>query len=455
MRAAIYTRISMDKSGEALGVERQRDRILEVCAARGIDVVAEYEDNDSSAYKLKKPRPQFEEMLKAVADGQIDVIISKHLDRLLRRITELERVLDICEPPGAFIITTDDGVDTSTDGGRLVARILASVAQGEVERKSARQKAALLQRAQAGKSWGSRGFGYTQDCQIVEAEAAAIRDGHNLIQSGATLGAVAALWNAQGLFTARGGKPWSGTTARRVLLNPRNAGIRAFHGDHYPAAWEPIITDETLQKTAMILTNNRGRTPKRYRRGLLTGIAVCGLCQNPISLGTSGQRGCRRTVYACKAEGCRRIQRDQIRVEQLIEDVMVERLSRSDALQLAVRQPVDGDKLRTEADALHERKKALAMNLAKGLMDENDVTEALNYILGRLKVLDNLLYDSQAIELFNPLVNAVDVRKAWKEQPLDRQRAVISHLIEITVNTAPRGKKWHPDCVQIVWKAPH
>ena len=54
-RAALYTRISSDPSGQRAGVERQRRDCEAHCAARGWTVVEVFEDNDASA-SSGKPR---------------------------------------------------------------------------------------------------------------------------------------------------------------------------------------------------------------------------------------------------------------------------------------------------------------------------------------------------------------------------------------------------------------
>ena len=93
------------------------------------------------------------------------------MDRLLRRLAELENVLERCKATDTAIVTAADGVDTSTDGGRLAARILSSVAQGEVECKGARQRSATEQAAKQGR-WvgGRRAFGYEGDGVTTSAK---------------------------------------------------------------------------------------------------------------------------------------------------------------------------------------------------------------------------------------------------------------------------------------------
>lgn len=49
VRAAVYVRISLDRSGKRAGVERQRADCENLCIRRGWTVVEVFEDNSVSA----------------------------------------------------------------------------------------------------------------------------------------------------------------------------------------------------------------------------------------------------------------------------------------------------------------------------------------------------------------------------------------------------------------------
>ncbi len=150
LRAAIYVRQSKDIAGIGAAVDRQRQNCERLCDERGWIVVDTLTDNDLSA-SSGRVRPGYERLLAMVDAGDLDVIVCWHVDRLTRRVIDLEDVITRCERAGTKVATVSGDLDLSTDAGRLVGRILASVARGEVERKSARQKRAALQSAEAGK----------------------------------------------------------------------------------------------------------------------------------------------------------------------------------------------------------------------------------------------------------------------------------------------------------------
>ena len=69
MRAAIYLRQSQDRTGEQLGIDRQREDCMKLISARGWTLAADpFVDNDVSATS-RKPRPQFNAMMNALNDA--------------------------------------------------------------------------------------------------------------------------------------------------------------------------------------------------------------------------------------------------------------------------------------------------------------------------------------------------------------------------------------------------
>ncbi len=71
--AAIYLRISLDRTGEELGVDRQREDCEEIARQRGWRVVETYVDNSISASKRKVRRPSYDRMVADHAAGKFQV----------------------------------------------------------------------------------------------------------------------------------------------------------------------------------------------------------------------------------------------------------------------------------------------------------------------------------------------------------------------------------------------
>ena len=92
---------------------------------------ATFVDNDVSAYS-GKPRPQYAALMQAVAAGEVDVIVAWDPDRLHRSPAELEDFIAAVERAGVGVVTVQAGQwDLSTASGKLVARMLGSIARHE------------------------------------------------------------------------------------------------------------------------------------------------------------------------------------------------------------------------------------------------------------------------------------------------------------------------------------
>ena len=82
-RAFIYTRISLDRTGEGLGVERQLKACRTKAKALGWTVVEVFEENDTSASKGR--RPVYADMMRRLQEGEADALVAWSIDRLTRR----------------------------------------------------------------------------------------------------------------------------------------------------------------------------------------------------------------------------------------------------------------------------------------------------------------------------------------------------------------------------------
>ncbi len=94
MRAAVYSLISQDATGQRAGVTRQLEDCEALADRFGWEVTHRYDDNDLSAHS-DGTRPGFEAMLKAMADSEFGAVICWHPDRLFRSMKDVERLVQI------------------------------------------------------------------------------------------------------------------------------------------------------------------------------------------------------------------------------------------------------------------------------------------------------------------------------------------------------------------------
>jgi DNA invertase Pin-like site-specific DNA recombinase len=233
---AIYCRISADRRGTELGVQRQEEACRQLAERQELEIYTVIVDNDISAYSGKR-RPGYEQLLDLMRSKQVQGVIALHSDRLHRSPTELEDFISICDTNQIDVKTVQAGViDLSTASGRMGARIYGAVARHEVEHTIERQKAAKLQAAKAGlPSGGNRAYGYEQNgLVVIEEEAAIIREATDRFIAGDSWRSLASDFNARSVPTAKGNM-WNAANVHNVCNRKRNISVRTHNGDEYAA----------------------------------------------------------------------------------------------------------------------------------------------------------------------------------------------------------------------------
>lgn len=460
-RAAVYVRISRDREGAGLGVQRQESDCRELAARHGLTVVKVFCDNDLSAYS-GKPRPAYRSLLDAIAGGSVDAVLAWHTDRLHRSPTELEQFITASEPRSVPTFTVKAGpLDLSTPSGKLVARQLGAVARYEVEHQVERQQRAKLQAATSGQ-WGGgrRPYGFEPDGVTVRpAEARIVAEVTDAVLIGASLRSQAAALNARGLLTSTG-KPWDPNALGRVLKRARNAGLREHRGQILgPAAWPAIVDEEKWRAVHSLLTDpGRRTTTTSARRWMLSNLARCGVCGERlrVTLLVSSRGGV--PSYTCVASKC--VVRNAVELEAFVSAVVVERLSRPDAIDLLrpASTMVNIGALQAEAAALQQRLDGLADDLD---IDERALARRSRKLRDRKIEVEQQIADAGRGSVFSGIVDAPDVAAAWKLLHLDRRRTVIDTLMAITVHRTKKGRPpgWKPGesyfdprGIEVTWK---
>ncbi|MFP5320611.1 MAG: recombinase family protein, partial [Acidimicrobiia bacterium] len=307
--AAAYVRISQDREGEGLGVARQQQDCMSFISKHGWELTEVYVDNDVSAFS-GRCRPGYERLMADIRAGTVDAVVAWHPDRLHRSPRELEDFIETIERTRTTVATVTAGdYDLSTPDGRLMARIVGSVARKESEDKSRRLRRKHQELAERGKlsGGGRRPFGFEADrVTLRDDEADLIRDAAQRVLAGESLMSVINDWNERGVATVTGAH-WSTTTLKRLLRSGRISGQREHNGRIVAEAqWPAIITPEQTQALRAILDDrSRDRSTREPRSYLLSGFVWCGRCRTRMTTRPTG-RGVPRYICAKSRGGCGR-----------------------------------------------------------------------------------------------------------------------------------------------------
>lgn len=372
MRVAIYARYSTDTQ-DATSIAGQISNCEALCAREGFEIAARYADEAVSGND--DHRPQYQKMLGALEQGDVDAIVCDETSRATRNQAELHRLVAELRFRDQYLITCD-GVDTRSEGAEILLSVKAAIDTMESRKIGYRTHRSLRERHKAGHAAGGRIYGYTtvQDGdyrkRVVDPEqAAVVRQIFEWYADGDSAKTVARKLNEAGIPSPSGkvlGWPHttiigSKTKASGILrntiyigkpawgkrVNRRRPGTANKLQRRRPESEWDVITDESLRiipeklwgrvQKRLNATKRNGGAKGRPPKYLLTGLLKCGSCgasyvvRNGRSYSCSSQTNGRN--HACEQKGY--IFRPMLEREllagikaQLLDDNLVKRMAR-------------------------------------------------------------------------------------------------------------------------------
>lgn len=454
-RAVLYLRMSLDHTGEGLGVKRQRAACEKIAHDRGWEIINTYTDNSISASDKRRDRPAYNQMRSDYDDGKFNALVCWDLDRLTRQPRQLEDWIDAAEERGLKLVTANGEADLTTDGGRMYARIKAAVARAEVERKSARQIAAARQRSEMGRPpLGVRLTGYTVKGEVIEDEAQIVRRIFELFLENNQLKQVAAALEDEGYETRRGGR-WNFSSVRGILTNPRYAGRAIYRGEETGERgnWEPLVSDEDYDRVQAILRDPARKTKNvnpRARVHLGSGLYYC-TCGNKMrsATGVRGMSGSRR--YRCAA-GCH--SRVMAPIDELVLEVVRGVLEDQELASMMARRSLpEVGPLMAELERARQHLHSIENDYDQGFIDGRRFKIASDKASEKITRLSNELAVFQYAPALSELATASDPVATFNSLDLEGKRSVIDALVKVTVGPGVQGRKtFNPESVQIEWR---
>lgn len=467
MRAAIYTRISLDRQGKRAGVERQLDDCRALCRSRRWKVVGTFEDNDRSAYS-GRARPEYQALVAAVAGGDVDVVVAAHSDRLWRSVVEQQAFLGIARDAGLRLVATPgQDFDPASADDEFMSTIQAAIARRESAGTARRMARRQLEKAQRGEfHGGARAFGHTKDrSRVVAREADAIRDAAQRVLAGESFRSVMLDWNKRGIRTPRGNE-WRHDTFTSLLRQARLAGLREHHGEVVgPATWPAILDTETHEQLARIIDGRRrGPKGRPARKHLLTGFIRCHCGARMVA--SPNERGVTR--YVCpprgngKGNACTSIVGHH--AHDAATDLVLDYLDSADfkrAITRAQRAASSADRSATTVRGKLAKDRArlatLGESFADGELDRPEYRRLSARVQQRIDEAERQLdrVDGMAPSARWRGQGAV-LREAWEHMTLDERREVLGAVVDhFVVRPAVRPVNvFRPDRVELVPRFP-
>lgn len=467
--AFIYCRISDDKTGAKLGVQRQEEDCRTLAADKGYQVVRVFRDNDISAYS-GKTRPEYTAMLKRLAAGEVDAVFCWHPDRLHRRPVELEAYIDACREGKAVTHSVKAGeMDLATDSGQMIARMLGAAARYESDTKATRIRRASEQAIRAGKwTGGTRPFGWTitdGTPELHPEESEAIADACKRVLKGDSLGSIIREMNGQGLTTTRG-KAWGYAQLAQALERPRNAGLADYHGEIVGKSTFPAIVTENVWRgvCAVLSDPSRRRSQSNKAAHMLAGIAQCHCGALVRSATVKARNGETRRIYRCGERGPGHVSKRIAFVDEVVNSIIVAVRAAQKAAKSKDSGPnPEAERLQLEATALRKRQEDAGVQAALGQIPINMLANINAVIERELAAVTAAMVRFEEEAARQPPTDelppvGMDSQEGheWLGMHIDDRRDYVRSVCNVVL--LPHGKSstkvFNPETVQVVVKAP-
>lgn len=327
--AAIYTRVSTNKQlGRRVeSCESQeaicREHILSHAATKGWQLVQTFTDPAYSGATMK--RPGMDALKRAVAAGEIKVVVIFKLERVLRSTDEWAPFRAFLHEHDCELASAMEDISEKTALGRLKNNLLVSVSEYDRLNIAEKVRAKMGEQAKRG-LWngGSVPYGYaydknTQTLTPHPDEAPVVRRIYEDVAKLVSLSDLANTLNAEGVRTKQrflrrrdgtreviGKQLFRSDGLRLLVTNPMYRGVVRFGGNEYEAQHPPLVTKELWDRANAAARETRPRPEVRVDENmhhyLLKGICRCGHCGRalvPKTCGLSNNAGKRYRYYNC------------------------------------------------------------------------------------------------------------------------------------------------------------
>lgn len=463
-RVVLYGRVSRAHA-ETKSVVDQLRELREWATRERWQIVGEFSDDGISAsrYAKGKTRPGWLSVTDLIANGDVDVLAVWEISRASRDRAVFATLLTQCVDAGVLIATGGRIHDPSDADDGFMLDLTGALAVRESSVTSKRVRRASRARAAEGKPHGDLGYGYRRVCNIATGvterwepdpdTAPIVVEIVERILRGESAESIARDLNERGIATPRNGQKWYRNGVGKVACKACYAGLRIHRGkiiDNVETSWPPLITPE--QHYAVIARYNsperdKWRNPTTVKH-LGTGIYRCGRC--PGSMRIVIQHG-KPNRYDCRE--CHRVSRLQPPVDELVQGVLIGRLSEPDILDALLQ--CDDHQL-TQLRAESARLRAKRVELREAWDDDriatDDYLDLTARIRQKLETIDDQLRPRHIPAAVTEIAGKWAAEK-WAETPIATRRAIIDTLIIVTILPgAPSFGPFDPRFVSIKWR---
>lgn len=392
---------------------------------------------------------------------QWDIIVCWKLDRLATGSIYLNRLMSWCQEHGKTIVSVSENFDLGHWVGRLIANVIAGVAEGELEAIKERTAASRMKLMELGRWPGGRPpYGYTTDPlpgggYVLKHDLESLRILREIIDRtlvGQPTLAITRDLTARGVLSmadyyrhSQGdpvrGDQWEPGPVRRLLESPALRGFLVYDGkpfrgrDGRPVRVGPEIVSyeehkrliQALKERANVKTITNPKNP-----GLR--VIVCYDCEKPLYRQVKGDG--KYVHYFCK-NGCT-AHIDAAQAETLLEETFIDQFGDQPMVR-KVYIPAESHEteIQEASDAIDEL--TTTLRSLSSATARRKITEQISALDVRLEELESLPTSEARTEL-------LPVGKTWGEEwnqrdTEGRRQLLESNGIKLRIKITDRPKR--------------
>lgn len=263
LKCAIYTRKSSEEGLEqdfnSLDAQREAcEAYIKSQKHEGWELIKkQYNDGGFSGGTMN--RPAFQELLKDVETGEVDIVVVYKVDRLTRSLMDFAKIVDVFDKHETSFVSITQQFNTTTSMGRLTLNILLSFAQFEREVTGERIRDKFAASKKKG-MWinGMPPMGYVKKDGKLEIELKEAKVVKLIFEKYLEIGTVPELvtYLKENNIHTRSGKNFYKGHLYKILQNKTYIGKIVHKNNIYDGLHEPIINFDIFNKTQQLLTKN-------------------------------------------------------------------------------------------------------------------------------------------------------------------------------------------------------
>ena len=407
--AGIYIRVSTeDQAREGFSLPEQEKRLRAMCEYKGYEIYKLYKDAGISA-KTGNTRPAFEELLQDIRDKKCNTIVVLKLDRLTRSVFDLEGIMNFLEENNAYLDCANEEINTTNSSGKMVARLLTTVSQNEIERTSERTKFGLSGAIKEGHIPARAPLGYKHENKLLIPDPLTkdivIRI-YNLYFEGKSYYNIATIFNEEQVL---GKTNWKDTGILRIISNEVYKGDyvhgkRTNHPTLYRDVVEPIISKEMWDNCQVQKKKNQ-KNYMRTQTYIFLQKLKCPKCGRILAGGASHKLKSDKWYFYYRCENCKNnIHEDKIedKIKVLLADILEYDNVVNEFFLPVLKSKVDNPKeqLEKELKNLNNKKERIRKAYIDELFTEEEFKQESKIIENQIEMINSkLLENSQAEQL--------------------------------------------------------